>query len=435
MAGNVFVLGLDDFVKHQLHKIPNADQYNFIPVLSVYEAAEAPTYDIDDMLDKAEEAIESHGGPVDAVVTCWDFPSTVIAFELRRKYNLPSSPLESVLRCEHKYWSRVIQERAAPDNVPGYQYFDPFADEPLSQLNLDYPFWIKPIKSHSSLLGFRITGAEDFNKAIPRIRDKIGRLAEPFNHFLDKAELPEQIADVDGYHCIAEAIISRGRQCTLEGYVQKGEVELYGVIDSVRHARYRSCFVRYEYPSELPESVTDRMEAIGEKVIREAELDNSPFNIEFYYDRERDHIWLLEINTRISRSHTPLFTLVDGVSHLKVMLDVAMGKTVEPPHRDGDFDVSGKFMVRVFEDGVVESVPGEKDIAAVKETFGDCTVEIEVEPGDRLSELENQDAYSYEIAVIFLGARNRRELVRKYEKCLDLLPFEFSSVENQKKRA
>jgi len=428
MAFNVFVIGLDSLVEAQLRDIPNASLYRIHPLLSPGEVASAPQYDMAALLDRAEQILGESPGPVDAIVSCWDFPSSLMAIELRKKRGQPSPTLESALQCEHKYWSRVVQARVMPELVPRFRAFDPFAEDPLSRIDLDYPFWIKPVKSFSSLLGFRIDKAADFHRAIPRIRREIGRLGRPFDFFLDRADMPGEIRAVDGYHCIAESIISRGRQCTLEGYVQRGQIAIYGTVDSVRDSRHRSCFVRYEYPSQLPDRVQRRMVGATERIIEAIGLDDSPFNIEFYYDRVGDRIQLLEINTRISRSHTPLFLLVDGASHLKVMLDVALGRPVRVPHRQGRYRFAAKFMLRRFEDAVVDRVPDSAEIDALLARFPGSMFELGVRAGTQLSSLLNQDAYSFEIADLFLGADSRRQLMSDYRQSLEMLPFRFSKV-------
>ncbi len=433
MAFNVFVLGLDSLVEAQLGHIPNASLYRIHPLLSPGEVASAPRYDMDALLDRAEGVLEKSSEPVDAIVSCWDFPSSLMAIELRKKRKQASPTLESALQCEHKYWSRVVQTQVMPELVPRFQAFDPFAEDPLSQIGLNYPFWIKPVKSFSSLLGFRIDSADDFHRAIPRIRRQIGRLGRPFNFFLDRADVPPAVRAVDGCHCIAESIISRGRQCTLEGYVQRGQIDIYGTVDSVRDLHHRSCFVRYEYPSQLPQKVQRRMVEASKRIIEAIGLNDSPFNIEFYYDRVGDRIQLLEINTRISRSHTPLFQLVDGASHLKVMLDVALGRPVHVPHRRGRYRFAAKFMMRRFDDAVVEHVPDSAAIDALGERFPGSMFELAVRPGMRLSRLLNQDAYSYEIADLFLGADSRRQLLSNYRKSLEMLPFRFSSAPANRK--
>ncbi|MEX2524502.1 MAG: ATP-grasp domain-containing protein [Gammaproteobacteria bacterium] len=427
MTCNVFIIGLDSLVEEQLKHIPHASLYNIMPLLTQDEITRAPEYDMRALTEKSEKVLDSFPGSIDAIVTCWDFPSNLLAIPLRSKRGLPSPALEAALRCEHKYWSRVVQAKVMPESVPEFQAVDPFADDPLAQIRLPYPFWLKPVKSYGSHLGFRINNEQDLQQAIPLIRKNIGRLGKPFDYFLEQVELPAEIRPVTGHHCIAEAIISRGRQCTLEGYVQNGYIDIYGVVDSIRDTHFRSCFARYEYPSNLPQELRSRMTEAGKQIIKAAGLDNSPFNIEFYYDRPRDHLWLLEINTRISRSHTPLFQMVDGASHLKVMLDVGLGRPVHAPHREGNYPLAAKFMLRVFKDKKVEQAPGSAEIEAVQQRFPGSVVEVGVKAGMRLSEMINQDAYSYEIMDLFLGAQNHHQLMARYRECLQMLPFRFSS--------
>ena len=55
-------------------------------------------------------------------------------------------------------------------------------------------------------------------------------------------------------------------------------------------------------------------------------------------------------------------------------------------------------------------------------------VEILVKEGIQLSELINQDSYSYEIADIFIGGHTQKELLENYDTVIHLLPFEFEEV-------
>lgn len=71
--------------------------------------------------------------------------------------------------------------------------------------------------------------------------------------------MPEEIQLVTAHHCILEALISAGRQCTLECYVLRAEVQVYGVIDTVRDRRHRSVLSRYVYPSSPPDALQHRM--------------------------------------------------------------------------------------------------------------------------------------------------------------------------------
>jgi biotin carboxylase len=301
-------------------------------------------------------------------------------------------------------------------------------DNPAQQITVDVPFWIKPVKSASSHLGFKVRNDAEFEHAIQAIRKNIFRFGKPFNYLLQFAELPDHVAAVDGFHCIAEGMISRGRQCTLEGYVYDGEVCVYGAVDSIREGKHRSSFSRYQYPSSIPLRIQEKMIAVTERFFTSIGFDNGPFNIEFYWESQRDKIWLLEINTRISKSHCPLFRHVDGASHHQVMLDLALGKRPEFPHRQGRYRYAAKFMWRIYEDAQVKRVPTEDELRALCNRFPNTEIELHVDEGMRLSELKDQDSYSYEIAVIFLGGNSQNELLQKYRAVQQALPVELAPL-------
>ena len=80
-------------------------------------------------------------------------------------------------------------------------------------------------------------------------------------------------------------------------------------------------------------------------------------------------------------------------------------------------------MVRCPEDGRVKTVPGLTEIEALKKRFPATQVVIHIKPGMRLSDLRDQDSYSYEIADLFIGADSQDELLKKYQTARDMLPF------------
>jgi hypothetical protein len=316
-----------------------------------------------------------------------------------------------------------------PDHVPPFCAIDPFADDPLSGCTVDFPFWLKPIKAVLSHLAFRIEREADLHRALPVIRAKIGRYAKPFDLILQQASLPPEVAQVNGWHCIAEGVISSDRQCTQEGYAYAGDVTVYGTVDSLRTGPQGSSFDRYQYPSQLPPAVRERMSAITARVIGHIGYDMAPFNIEHFWDPETDRISLLEINARLSKSHAPLFRMVDGRYHHQVMLDLGLGREPDFPQGRGVYRTAAKFMVRQFEDARVERVPTPRELAAIEADMPWCRIQIDVDEGDRLSQLRDQDSYSYEIATIFVGADNDAELRARHRACLERLPLRLVPVD------
>jgi biotin carboxylase len=421
-VNNVFVLGLNDFNHAKLRSLRGSGDCVFHGLLSPEEILEATEYPIEDMLERALAALRGFPGSVDAVVGYMDFPVSTLLPLLAREMGLRSVSFEALLRCEHKYWSRLEQRRAVPDHVPGFAVFDPFDEKALEHIDLEFPFWVKPVKSAGSWLGFRIGDARQFRRAMLTVRRELGRFADPFNALLQRAELPPELAGLDGYACIAEEIIG-GRQFTLEGYAQKGAVHVYGAVDSIRTANRRS-FARYQYPSRLPASVLRRAASVTECLLRHIGFDEAAFNIEFFWSEPADRLWLLEVNTRIAQHHSDLFEKVDGVSNHQVMLDVGLGRPVQMPRREGLFECAAACWLRHDSDAVVRSVPSPQDIARLEAEVPGTVVELHVRAGQRLSDLVDQDSYSYVLALVYLGASSPSELMRRHQRCVEMLRFD-----------
>jgi biotin carboxylase len=426
---NVFVLGLDDFQRGELETITNARHLVFHQLLAPEVVTRPDEHGFNELLAAARGQLESFDGPVDAIIAHWDFPSSVLQPMLCREFGLPAASLESVIACEHKHWSRIEQQASVPEVVPTFAGFDPFDDDALAGIDLEYPFWIKPVKSHSSQLGFKIEGPEDFHAAIPAIREGIGAAGDPFNEVLAVTPLPDFVAADSGTTCLAEQIVS-GAQATVEGTMFQGEFGVHGVFDSPKDER-TGHFARYEYPAaSLPEEVQRRMIDVCERYLRHIGYDDACWNIEFMWDEDTDQLWLVEVNTRISQSHSDLFAKVDGMSNHEVAVAVALGAPPWMPSQRGNFEVAAKCFLWTEEmtDGVVRRVPSQNEIARVVDRFPETHVQVEVEVGDRLSELRDQSSYRYDLGFLFLGAQHRDDIVRNYEICRKMLPFEIEPV-------
>ncbi|SDF92652.1 ATP-grasp domain-containing protein [Limimonas halophila] len=431
MTRTVAVIGLNAFNRAKLEALRGAEAITFHGILDpdelVYDVA---GFDLAAALAKAETEIRAIDGGVDAIVGYMDFPVSTMLPLLCARFGTRTPTLESLLMCEHKYWSRLVQREVIPDNVPAFTAFDPFDPEALGRIGaagIGFPFFVKPIKSSGARLGFRIDTPEDFAAAAERLRAENEVVSAPFNRILDHAELPDAVRRVNGHHCLAESIIG-GHQCTVEGYVHDGEVTVYGIVDSVRYPHVIS-FFRYDYPSTLPERVQQRMRELAATVMRRTDVDNAPFNIEFFWDEALDRIWLLEINPRISESHCDLFEKVDGVSNQQVAIDLALGMKPRMPWREGAYTLAAKVFHRVFvADATVTRVPTQAEIDAVRARVPGTLVAVQVRERMRLSELPEQDSYSYAVAWIWLGAHSRAELLAKYRAVLDGLPFAFDEI-------
>ncbi|MFN2268555.1 MAG: acetyl-CoA carboxylase biotin carboxylase subunit family protein, partial [Desulfonatronovibrio sp.] len=231
---DIFVLGLDDFNRNMLEAVDIGSQINFYPLLDMEAVTSSENYDVHATLDAAESQLRAYHRPLGGIIGYWDFPVSLMVPILAERLGLTAPSVKSVVGCEHKYWSRLLQKKAAPDHVPSFQSVDPFDDQALNEIQIAYPYWIKPVKSHSSNLGFRIRNRRDLKKAIKEIRSGIAEIGNAFNEFMNYADLPEEVARIGGNHCVVEGLI-QGRQCTLEGFVHNGRIQVYGVVDSFRY--------------------------------------------------------------------------------------------------------------------------------------------------------------------------------------------------------
>jgi hypothetical protein len=273
-------------------------------------------------------------------------------------------------------------------------------------------------------LGFRIDSEEGFRRAVEKTREGISRVGEPFNEVLKYAQLPPEVAAVDGNHCIAEEIVS-GLQCGVEGFTYNGTATAHGIIDCVKDAK-RWSFTRYEYPSVWPEHVQQRMTEASKKLMSHLGYDNGAWGVEFFWRQETDELALIEINPRISQSHSDQFIKVEGASNHEVLVDVALDREPDFCHNSGKYKTAAKFLLRKYSDTSVTRVPSAGEIAQLEKAVGDTTIQVLVNEGMALSELPNQDSYSFEIANIYLGAQTQEELVHKYRQVSGQLRFEFA---------
>jgi biotin carboxylase len=420
MRRNVFMLGLDEANLATLRTLPNVDEYCFHPLLSLAALKRGRDIPVPTLLDQAAAQLHAFRGPIDAIVGYWDFPVTLMVPLLCERFGLVGPSLAAVLRCEHKYWSRLLQAEVI-DEVPQFAVVDLDEQSPAPPA-FGYPLWLKPVKSFASQFAYLVTDDDAFRAATARIGANIDRIGRPFQWAMDMVERPDAVRAAGGRACLAEEPI-RGRQATVEGFSDGGEITIYGTVDSLTYPGTTS-FLRYQYPSALPDRVTARMGELSRRVVEHTGLDSSTFNVEFFWDESTDTIRLLEINPRHSQSHAKLFAAVDGIPNHAYMLDLALGQTPRVRHREGTAAIAAKCFLRWFDDGVVRRSPSPPEVTRCEEAVPGASVEVVAHAGDRLSELFDQDSYSYQLATITLTGRDEAELEERYRQCVELLPFE-----------
>jgi hypothetical protein len=328
-----------------------------------------PDLDFLSSFDAEALVAELAARPADGVVGTKDRSALVAALVAVRQ-GLPGPTPEALVRCQHKPTAQAIGQEAVPEATPRFGDVEPaFVKPAVGRLSQGYDeAYVEGWRQLAALAGFE---------------GEIGLLAE------------ERLA---------------GDEVTLEGYVHRGRVVVIGVTDSVMYAGTNS-FERFEYPSRLPEERLAELSGVAERLLRALGFDNGFFNVEFFVPESGPAKWI-EVNGRIASQFAPLTRAVHGRSTYEALFELAAGRDPrwDPGAPDG---VAVSYVLRVFEDALVEAVPEPAD-----------DVEVLVRAGLRLSEqLGANDPASYRLAIVVGAGETREEAVTRCRERARALAF------------
>ncbi len=331
-----------------------------------------------------------------------------IASILADAAGLPGPGREAFMRCHDKLASREIQARAVPESTPAFAAVD--LDDPDVRPPLPFPFFVKPIAAHLSQLAYHVRDEAEFAGVIAQARREI-----------DAVTAQDRALEGRPFRTLIAEELLEGSLVTFEGWIQDGRVTPVGVTDAVMHPNGIS-FLRFEYPSRLPEGPQRAMADVAERLMPALGFRDSMFNIEFFVRPDGRPV-IVEVNGRMASQFAPLVHAVHGVSTYEIQLDLCTGRKPDLPPARGDL-VTASFLVRTYADAVVRSVP---DPTTVLERYPHAHVEVLVRPGHRLSE-NDDDTASHRLAVVALAARDRASLLARFAEAVDLLPFALEPV-------
>jgi biotin carboxylase len=344
------------------------------------------------------------------VISSDDYPGSALAAAVAERLGLPAPDPEITLICQHKYLSRVMQEKHVPEAVPPFALID-VANGVWSPL--PFPIFLKPVKSFFSIGAEKISSEADLAIRLPRWK-------ELDEFFLPLDRMLERYAGVGigTKRLIAEGVLNGG-QVTVEGYAYGEKVSIMGVVDSIMFPGTLA-FARFDYPSALPKGAQARMAEIATTVMEGLAFDNGLFNIEMMYDLETGQISIIEINPRMASQFADLYEKVDGTNSYRVLLDIAQGRKPQFKRKCGRYAFAASCVLRSFEDCVVVALPSEADLERLVAIYPDMRIELHGELGKKLSD-DLQDGTSYRYGIINLGGRDRADVLAQFEKCREIL--------------
>jgi formate-dependent phosphoribosylglycinamide formyltransferase (GAR transformylase) len=331
-----------------------------------------------------------------------------LATVIGERLGLHGASAAAFLRCHDKLVCRRIQADTVPEATPAFAEVDP--DNPPAKAPLAYPFFLKPVTAHLSQLAYTVRNDDEFMAVLAEAR---ARLA-------DMTAYDESLTGRSFRRLIAEELLA-GKLVTFEGYMHRGELTPIGITDAVMHPNGIS-FLRFEYPTALPQPAVERIESVARRLMPALGFDDSVFNIEFFVTPAGE-VRIVEVNGRMASQFAPLVKALHGVSTYEIQLDLVTGQTPELPPARTDL-VATSFLLRTYSDAIVRSVP---DPTEVMQRFGHAHVEILVRRGQRLSE-NDDDTASHRLAVIALAAPDRDAVCRRFDEAVAMLPFDLDPV-------
>ena len=347
---------------------------------------------------------------LDGIISNHEQFGALIAAVLAERLGLPGNSPLAIIACQHKYYCRMVEEKLVPQATPRYAPIAyPFEkDRPI---DLAYPFFVKPIKATYSVLAKQINSPSEladhlrfgfFEEWIIR------RLVKPF---ADLMPLYTPLA-VEPNGLLAEEIMV-GQQMNIDGFCQHGQIFFLGVIDEIMYPGTQA-FMRFEYPSRLPESVQQRAKVITQNILEALHYQHGFFNIEFIYDAQTDQLKIIEINPRLASQLANLYERVDGYSPYAILFQLAVGEEPKLERGKGHFQSAASFIFRKFHAPEYQKLPSAAQLEEVLQQYPDANMMWYFKKGAGLQrELKWLGSYRY--AVLNMGGLNRQDLFMRFQ--------------------
>ncbi len=414
-----------DYRELGIHTVSKQDEIHFQSydtqkvdkLLCIHQKGEIQKYSPREEIEQLLQYCAVHA--IDAIVSTEDYPGCIFSSIVAHELGLPGPSPQSVLTCQHKYYSRVTQKQFVPSATPEFMLIKP--GQQIFSNQISFPLFAKPVKSYFSIFANTVNNKNELQHAANAAMPSDAYL-EPLNWFINHYSSFE----LDAKYLLAESLLI-GEQVTVEGYVFNHHVEIMGVVDSIMYPG-TICFERFDYPSKLEPAIQDVMATIAVECIKGIKLNNTLFNIEMMYNPQTNDVFIIEVNPRMSSQFADLFEKVDGVNSYQILLALAKGEKPHFKKNEGKYKTSASFVLRRFDNKMVIKSPTKEAIKEVSEQFADSRIEIFAIEGQDLGAFK-QDGKSFRYGLIHLGAQNKEALFHKFELCKQKLPIHFSDTQ------
>lgn len=380
------------------------------------------------MLGFVDRMVAKYGGRVQAVVSNNEQFGALAAALIARRLGLPGTDPRAILHAQHKFHMRERLRSSLPDVNPRYAVF-PYTFGSEDELGIDFPFFVKPIKAAYSVLARRVDDFAELRQHMtfrPFEKHIIKRLVRPFNDaFKVHGDMPD--SEVDAHWMIGESLLT-GEQINVDGLVFEGECHVLGIVDAIMYPGTQA-FMRFDYPSQLPDAWQQRVRQVACRAMRAMGHDHGFFNIEMTVDRAKDEIKVIEINPRMADQFSRLYSRIDGLNLHDLGLDMALGCRPDVAPKQMQDRVGASFVFRRF---TLESPPRPPTQAQMRWLADFAPHAILADFFKTGSQLTREMKWlgSYRYAVLNLTAESHQALMEKYEIIREHMGFDVSAEDH-----
>lgn len=372
-----------------------------------------------DIFRFVERVVEKYRAQkIDAVLSSHEQFGALAAVLIAEKMGLPGASIGGMLNAQNKFLARQILAREMPEaNVPFAAF--PYTVRHASEIDLPFPFYAKPVKAAYSVLARRVDDFADLRRHIdffPWERYIIKRLVRPFNDVLARL----QTTAVNGHYMIGEQIID-GFQVNVDGFAANGRVEILGIVDAVMYPG-TDAFLRWEYPSRLPQAWQDNIRRTAEKSIAALGLDHGLFNVEIRICTHSGDCKVIEVNPRMAAQFSDMYEAVDGINLHDVAIRLALGEPVAATKKIMPDHFATSFVYRRFDGREQENFPNTAQIQALHALDVRARLMTFQKTGNALKR-EMRWVGSYRYACLNLAAGSETALMEKYRLASAILGF------------
>ncbi len=381
------------------------------------------TFDMDRFVAKLAKQAAAKGWT--AVSSQHEQFGALAAALLAEKMGWPGTPAAAVVACQHKLYARDVLQRVCPQANTDFARLPAAYGEPAPD-GLHFPRFVKPVKAAFSVLAKVVRSRQElhsFTRFGAYELWVIKRLVEPFERIARRL-LPQ--AGTAHSMMLEEPV--HAAQYSLDGVVQDGDILPLGVVDSIMYPGTQA-FMRFDYPSRLPQTVQANALDVARKFLTEVGFTHGLFNMEFFYDQTSDKLTVIEFNPRMASQFADLYLRVDGIDLYAMAVALAHGQ--DPwalPRARPSAQAASSMVYRVFDatsahlTQSIPPMPTPGQLAQLTALFPDHLLLQFPKAGHSLAR-DFKWLGSYRYGILHLGGTNAADLRQRAEAASQVLQW------------